>query len=227
MKDYFGGTGTGKGWYSLPFLISPDELKSLFNKHNLHLIISNRRVSLNYNETRKEDYLIKYSEYVEKTIKSSEIKNEDITEIFISLTKDKDIIKEEVTPNKDFKLLHIREPVIDIKPLSLYYHKSNEKDILLINCGGIKENVANAGLIMSFPKTISYSIEKHKDLHKTSDLLNFRLYREIVEDIKKITVPLIIKSQLKERKTKMRVSKIYKDLLNQTKFFQEKKLEVL
>jgi hypothetical protein len=221
MNNYFGGYGSGKGWYSIPFFITTEDLKLIFDKYDFHLIISNRRVKLQYNETKKEDYLGKYKEFIENLKISSKINKSIEDDLYISLTKNMGKIKWVPSKDTNFKLLNAQEPVIDVRPLSVYYGISGDKDFLSVDTYGEKEKLINFGLIIYFPKVISYTDEKYKIIYNTKKYSNFQLYQELFQDINKITKPLIIKSQFKERKTKVRISEECKNILNKTKFFKK------
>lgn len=226
-EGYFGGLGAGKGWYKIPFFITDKELSDLFSKFNFHLIITNTRVDVDYIETKKEEFLKDYNKYIEvlKSQKKSDWKIE--SPLYISLTKDLSDIKSKLIESNNFKLLKYTEPLIDVSPLTIYYENVNKKDRLSIDCDGIKENVITAGLILHFPKVISLDNEGHRFLHKTDNSKNLELYNILVKYITEITKPCIIKSSVSKRKTRLRISKDCKKILNEHPFFKEKELIII
>ncbi len=225
---YLGGLGSGKGWYSTPFFITPEELREILLGTHAN-IIPKKKIKVGENYGNKvinvEEFINNYKRYFTKFISSREIGWEIQGPLFFILTKNLDIVNIKSYPSAKYKVLEFSEPIINVRPLSIYYEEKKESDYLGIDVEGLKEKVLVGGLIMHFPRKISFDNENHKTLHDTKEYSNFRLYDELVKKIKEITSYLIIKSQFKERKTRVRISNGCKKILNETKFFKENKLE--
>lgn len=225
MNSYFGGLGSGKGWNKFPFFITYEELEKIFLKIKFYLVVTNSRVDLGYKETLKREYLELYKEY-EKRIQKSEIIDYNLLNpLYISLTKNLGISYEKIFDDI-YKILKFKEPIVNLSPLSIFYKKQNNSDLLNVDVDGDKNKTLYFGLIMEFPKVVSFSNEGHSLQHKTEDFSNYKLYSDLINEIMSITKTCIIESPYKKRKTRIRISDSCKDILNNNKFFIYNNLKI-
>jgi hypothetical protein len=218
---YFGGLGAGRGWHKFLFFIDGDELKSVFDNHNFS-ILANTRQSRDYRETPKQEYLPLYDKYIQYFQDSKSLENP--YNLIVWLTNTKKIVQ--YVPisvsDGDFNRIDFSEPSVGVSPLFILY---DERKKLLVDIFG--SNNCHFGLELQFPKVVSYSDESHKLLHSTEGCSNFKLFGDLVNDIKSITKPCRIKDINMVRTTRIRISDTCKEMANNNDFFVKNNLTVL
>jgi hypothetical protein len=188
--SYFGGLGAGKGWNKFKFVLTPDELVEIFKDLEYWLVITNRRVDIDYCVNDKTSLFDSYENYFGKITSGQPWNKKEAWQIEsgvrLSITQDPKKIKfEEMRDrkgelSKEFKLVRPEEPVINISPFYLLYGQ-NELTIQTMNDEGI------LGLELTFPKVITLSNERHERLHDTSTFSNNKLFEELTARVKERT----------------------------------------
>jgi hypothetical protein len=218
---YFGGLGAGRGWHKFLFFIDGDELKTLFENHTFS-IIANGRQSRDYRDTPKQEYLSLYETYMRYFKNSKSLENR--YDLIIMLTNKKEIIQYLPISVSDgeFNRIEFLEPIVSISPLTILYE---EKKKLWIDIMG--SNDFHFGLELQFPKLVSYGDEGYKLIHPTEGYSNFKLFNDLVKEIKSITKPCRIKDSNIVRTTRIRISETCKQMANNNDYFVKNNLTIL
>ena len=181
-------------WHKFNFVITPKEFEMIFNREDFEFVINNTRVNIGYSHTEKQKIFTAYQQYYEKVLTSREkYEHEALWKIvnamrqgMIDQTK-KLIFAEVVLSGKvsdEYKLVHCKEPFIEIDPFCLLYKK--EKN-LLSTIYHKPENVF--GLQINYPKTISLA-DKNDNLrgnYSTEKYPMYAIFEDIIKQIKKIS----------------------------------------
>jgi hypothetical protein len=188
--SYFGGLGSGKGWHTFRFIVTPNELRNIFSGLDYWFVLTNQRVPVNYRVEDKESLFESYELYFEKVFSGELFLKDDWkieSRMRTSITDDYQkiefelIFENEKKKSNDFKLVRPTEPVINVAPFSLYPIESGGLSV------AYSESERNIGLEFNYPKFISLDSENHRLLHETKDFPTYNLYLNLQERIKKIS----------------------------------------
>ena len=124
--SYFGGLGAGKGWDKFKFVVTPDELRSVFADLEFWFVVTNRRVNVNYKVDDRTSFFKGYEDYFKRVTSGlpwDKRKDWEIeSNVRLSITRDpnkiifEDIIDKGGIRSKEFKLVRPQEPVVNVAP---------------------------------------------------------------------------------------------------------------
>ncbi len=175
----------GLKWLKFNFVIHPNELKEIFEKLNYFIVITNQRVEENYQVSDKDWIFDKYHQYYSKIISGEKWTQEEDVSIDTSITDNLKLIKyekfkvEEDGIQKTFKRAIQLKPVINVTTFSLVI---DYKDRLSV---AFYEPKSNLGIQLNYPKEI-YNFETDENI-KTEKFSTYKLYKELVKSVKKIS----------------------------------------
>lgn len=227
--SYFGGLGAGKGWNKFKFVLTPAELKEVFEGLDYWFVITNCRVDINYSVNDKISLFDSYKVYFNKiTSGQAWDKREDHqieSGVRLSITDDPKKIKFEERRDRkgelsrEFKLVRHQEPVINISPFYLLYEQ-NKLTIETMNEEGI------LGLELSFPKFFSLDSERHEQLHETSNFSTRKLFAELASRIAARTRKSKLISPTKLFKPNFRISADSIEMSNRNYYLRKNDLSL-
>ncbi len=223
MPGYFGGSGSGKGWSKLKFIISPDEFKSIFNQLAYSFIITDRRVKSNYRESDKKDIFNAYSVFYKEIM--TEKKRLDIrkhTDRILSISIIDDINKiafNTVSTSTEYKLAMAKEPVINVTPFYLLLKDNNKLSTAYFHLEG------TIGLEIHYPLTATWWDDEKKAITvDTSQYKGYQLFNTLVKRIKKITHLAKIDNNGILNKPNCRISDAAKEEINNNEYLKANNL---
>lgn len=206
MVSYFGGLGAGKGWNKYHFFIDETELQQLLSLEPLRLL-ANGRVERDYQQTPPGAYLDAYHAYLKHLSVDRSLDWKITQPLFLRFTQSASEIVEQPCSDPRYKLLQPVEPVISLRPLEILYCQQK----LWLNCMG--KDIGYLGLSMSYPRVVSYSREGHEVLHDTSDLANAGIYQRLTAFLTSITRPCTLDAPEKTYRTRLRISKSVRPII--------------
>ena len=233
---YFGGLGSGRGWDSISFILTPDELPMLFDGLKYSFVITNSRVASDYKETPKEDFFQAYKRFFEQIL----ICQEPLTEKKLRETGHPfhqsvidDINKitfEEIKGPKGgptpYKLVEPLEPVIDISPFHLLYFQKAEKETLST---AYYNDEGTLGLQLSYPRYITWCNMENPEASETIETHSFVgkvLFETLVERIKKNAKKAKVQSPNKLFRPNFWISKDSVLAINNNSYLRKKRLKI-
>jgi len=196
---YFGGLGAGKGWQTLNFLLTPEELEQLLLARPLHLVVGNARVPATYEQTPIAEYAETYRIFVAALKGDRELDWRVTQPLYMGLTFSMNIIS--FRPYSEaYKGTVAAEPLVNLSPFEVHYYHGTVCTTMLGN------HMFSLGLSLQYPKVVSFDGEQHEHLHDASLLTNFELFMWLRDRITAQTVPCKIQSPTKVHRTRMRIS---------------------
>lgn len=185
--SYFGGLGAGKGWDKFKFVLTPADLRSIFENLNYWFVITNSAVVIDYSITDKDSLFENYKRYYNKIVSGEPRTTKEDSQIEsgirISITDSpakisfEEICSKKGTVSKEFKRVVVQEPVVNVTPFYLAY----ENEQLTIQ--SYNEEGA-LGLEFNYPKVVSFDFEQHAALHDTTANSNKLLFDNLIARIK-------------------------------------------
>lgn len=208
---YFGGYGAGRGWHKFYFFLLPEELRDVLAETAASLIISNRRVPIDYYQTPLENYISGYTSYFNALLGRNGAPDWQTTgEAEMGITNKLDIVVfEQIEQYPEFKRVNFSEPVVSFSPYPLLYLDGK---ISLIH--GITRYECCFGIEMDFPKVVSYSAEGHEYLYETSDMTNFELFNTLKALIKQRTRSIKVQSPTNIHRVPVQMSHGVREIIN-------------
>lgn len=197
---YFSGIGAGKGWLKLQFVTEPEVLRDIFVATKAVLVITNGRVPTKYLSTPLSKYVEAYGAYLKAILETAEVHWSVSGAADMGLTTSLDHFEPEACPDKRFKLMNPQEPVINLRPSTLYYDTHRHQ-----LCTNVMSKLY-FGMELSYPRVCSLSRDKHEFLYETTELANHALFQDMKSRIQKITRPCVIKSLTREHRTQIRIT---------------------
>ena len=88
------------------------------------------------------------------------------------------------------------------------------------------KGVGYMGLSMSYPRVVSYSREGHEVLHDTADLANAGIYQRLTRFLTAITRPCTLEAPEKTHRTRLRISKSVRPLVEAHPMLREHGLKL-
>lgn len=231
--SYFGGLGTGKGWHTFNFIITPKEFESIFDELKFEFVITNSRVEIDYKKTEKQFIFTNYEDFFNaRLITENEVdKKEQLcfeSKIRISITDDLSKIhfidmrdrKGEIS--NDFKLVRPTEPVINISPFFLTYSKTIESlSVAYSNPEG------TIGLELTYPKFVSFENDGFKNLYDTHTFTTCNLFNNLINNIKVISNKAKVQSNTKLFRPNFWISPEAKKVINQNHYIKTNNLNII
>jgi len=223
IMGYFGGLGAGKGWNKYFFIITPDEFKKIFDIKS-NYVINNQRMPIEYTSTSFDELVSNYSKYYQK-IKSGTIFDQKTdwdlaTILYISFVHDMKLCEYEICPDPKYKLIDFIEPFPSISPFAIHRWKTR-----------IAVDIANPegyiGLGLYYPKFVSYDHENYEYIHSTPEYIGFKVYNDLVNKIKSITVGCKMKFDNILRRPRIKISPNSIDDINNNEYLSRNKIVVL
>jgi hypothetical protein len=226
MGDFI---GIGRGWNRFKFVLTPNELKDVFQGLEYWFAITNSRVPVEYEVNDKEslfgNYLVLYNKIVsgQPWIRKEDFRIE--MKVSLSITHDPRKITFERIEDKEiedghlYKLPFLMEPVIHISPFYLDYRNQELSD-RFFNQEGI------IGLELTFPKFAWFSDGGHKIKHDTATFHGKHLYDELVKRIKKKTKKAKLTDTIKTFKPNFWISESASQDINANWYLRQNNLRL-
>lgn len=230
---YFGGTGSGKGWLSLKFLLTPGEFANVFDGLKYSFVITDTRVDLHYAETPKRDFFRACERYFEQLLVGWEtLTAKEISDIESPVRQSviDDIAKVPFEEIKDrhgrplpYKSAEPLEPVIGVAPFDLLYSLDAEKESLSTAFSN-KEGML--GLQLSYPRYVTWCDPGNSGTVETSVFAGKTLFETLAERIKRITKNAKVQSPHKLFKPGFRISENAASVINGNQYLKNNRLEI-
>ncbi|GAA3777330.1 hypothetical protein [Flavobacterium ginsengiterrae] len=227
--SYFGGLGSGKGWNTFNFILTPKEFNSIFENQKYSFVITNSRVEIDYTETDKEFIFNSYKDFFNEIIIGDK-KDYWIFEekIRISITDDinkiqfNDIINKKGIVSSDFKLVSPTEPVINIRPLYLTYSKIKESPTI-----AYRNTEGTIGLELTYPKVVSFRKDDFKTLIDAHTFTTYNLFNNLIKNIKAISNKAKLEKGAKLFRPNFWISAEAKKVINENHYLKSNDLKIV
>ena len=206
------GLGNGKGWETFCFQITPAELSTLLLRSGCKLLITNKRVSLSYDQSSLDHYVQDYKQALETPNKADSRLN-----LMISLALPgsrfswQPVTHHRTSVPLPFKVMDMEEPMVSISPMGMHpishlFVPSFLSDITPV-----------LALELHFPKVYFLSGEGMAIAHTGESAANGSLYSFLVDQIKSSTSPLTFITPSGVKRTRARIS----DSAKKTKYHSD------
>lgn len=217
---YFAGLGAGRGWHHLFFFLGPTEVADILQPDDCFLLVTNRRVPVEYEVTQKVEYLTAYTSYCEAVRNADTITRQLTNPLMIAITHRDTAVDGQLCPDPHYKLLRTSEPVINLMPLAISYDEQR----LHVNVSSTVETVF--GLMLSFPKVVFDQADDFHHPHVTRQFHNYHLYERIAATITMISRSARFKDLHREYRTRIRMSEAGWGIARYHAFLAEHGLQV-
>lgn len=204
------GLGAGKGWLNSYFFITPNQLEKIIDILKLHFTFIGN-VEREYEFTTKEEILSSYSMYYKSILSGKKINWKLKSDLRVSVTKSLDIVykeKEFIHNGIEYKTLSLVEPIINFWPTQLYYKDSSFSYKTMV----VGDSFC-LGIEMNFPKYIAFLDQGDSEYIQTDNYMNYVLFRQLKEEIRKFTVGCRLASEERVIKTDIRISEEVREKL--------------
>jgi hypothetical protein len=197
-----------KSWNMFKFLISPNEFENIFKK--FHHIEYTHRVPKNYIESDPQILFNHYKLFYNKLVSNYKFlgTDDEFTNLQTGFSNDlsKCTFSESFIDKTDkqyYKLCDFKEPCVGMSIVVLVFDQNKK---LLSNRSFIQYPENTIGLKIEFPEEFNY-YENNKTVHCSGIETSNQVYKEIIENIKRISKSLAFTVDGKEYKTTIKVSK--------------------
>lgn len=219
------------GWNKFNFLLSPDELKRIFEKY--HMVIFGAHVPMDYIESSLDEYVSAYSRLYNLLLSGEKIVWKRDYNLFLHRGVTSDLSNciyghIHMYEGKQYKSANFNEPVVGISPMTLYVHVGEDQKL---HCSSAYSYAVYAesylGIQLQFPKMIQYRFgDGYEALKSTRDLKTYQDFQELRTSIRKISHVLTIKAAGMERRTDLWVSDAAKNMLDGCYSFRQEGVTV-
>lgn len=225
---YFAGLGSGKGWHSFHFILTPEELSEVFKGLDYFFVITGSRVDSDYKETPRQEYFDAYSVFFEEILIGEKAHGKKELwqverPVRISITdKLANIAFEDIFDAEGnlvpYKLVIPQEPVINMEPFYLFWSAEQEKlSVAYYNKSGV------IGLALTFPKFVSINDAEYVD---TTSYETARLYGILVKRIKGISRKAKVETPVKIFKPNFWIGRKALESINRNQYLRLNHLEI-
>ncbi|MGN7810319.1 hypothetical protein [Flavobacterium sp. 22076] len=231
--SYFGGLGSGKGWNTFNFIVTPQEFKSIFEKQTYDFVVTNSRVEIDYEKTEKHLLFDNYENFFYKILINKEKLDRKEqwpfeSKIRISIIDDINKIQFESITNKkglisnEFKSVQPTEPVINIRPFYLTYFKIKESlSVAYMNEEG------TIGLELTYPKLVSFSNDNFRNFIDAHTFTTYNLFENLIKNIKAISNKAKLQSNTKLFRPNFWISPEAKKVINNNHYLKSNGLNII
>lgn len=213
------------GWHVFSFLITPDELKQVLQKH--HLVIDNAHVPLDYTESSLSEFIDGYTALYTRLVGGEKLTWENDHRLLMHQGITSDLSgcsfgRFHEFQGEMYKYLDFGEPVVHMSPCTLrFYHDAKQKLCYSSKHSYMQFTEYVMGYQLNYPKRIQYKTETgYEPPRSTQALASYLDYVNLRNAIMKITKTLTVMQNGQVKKTEFRVSNEVKEQLSQCYSFQ-------
>lgn len=222
MSDYYSQSCRSQGYYTVHFLITPNELENLLQSY--HLIITNAHVPADYIESPISEYIESYRQLYEMLINGEKLSADRDHRLLVQRSVVPDLTKcihekYHQYEGKEYKLIRFNEPHPYLAPFALGFYRNDDQKLCVstrLSYIVYSENIM--GIEMVFAKKIKYRTDG--ELMPANELESYAEYTALKKSIMKITKPLCVLVDGEQKKTNVRISEEVKKHINNFYLFK-------